>query len=358
MDRIPLYTDIDNLAEIFSMDAKSADFLSLKHLISKESNLIICESEENALQNPFYATIATLLAEGDIIVDYRKDDEDFLDPPFKTNLHHHFKDPRSILWSYDEERIKEAKGKTGVLMGAVGEEIEVFDKLNFSKETVKGNRILTIGKNFQTYSDLEPFILPFNEIIINDSYLFLPDQDNWTVEGYIENNFKPLMRTLLKKVRNKVNIVICTFVNEHSQNRFPYFDQEEERNKKIGFSSLYEMCSNFLKDLLGGSRFKLWIVISPQRRKARHDRYFLTNYQWVESPAGLTYFDDQGNFSSRGEAIHLYSILNDDARKDLMPVVQQNLQQMVLDPVKKTHPHRIYGIDNGNSYFLNFENNE
>jgi len=80
----------------------------------------------------------------------------------------------------------------------------------------------------------------------------------------------------------------------------------------------------------------------------------LTNYQYIESGAGLTYFDDRGNFSNRGEAIHLYSVMHDEARKELIPSVINNIQNKVINSVKQTHPERIFGIENGDSYFLNF----
>lgn len=355
MDRISLYADIDNLAEIFSMERTDPKYIGMKQFISKESKITICETEDIALQNPLFQSIALELTSGDFQFDYRNEEDEFLNPPFKTNLHVHFKDKRTILFSYDNERIKLAKSKTGVLFGGIGEEYEVYDKLNFRKSFFRGDKILTIGNSFNSFSDLKPYILPFYEVIINEPYLFQPDRNDWSIDDYINQNFKPLMETLLQKVKNKVNIVLCTFVNEQYQSQFPYFNQEQENNNKLGFSDLYTMCCDYLCQKLGADRFKLWLVISPMARKARHDRYILTNYQYIESPAGLTYFDDRGNFISRGEAIYNYSIMHDDARKELIPNVIKNLQEKVINNIKLTHPHRIYGIENGNSYFLNFD---
>lgn len=354
MDRISLYTDIDNLAEIFSMKRGTPEFLGVKQFISKESKLIICEPEEVALQNELFLAIAIELTSGDFLFEYRDENEAFLNPPFKTNLHVHFKDKRSILFSYDNERVKLAKTKTGLLLGGIGEEIEVYNKLNFNKEFFRGDKILTIGNSFKSYTDLKPFILPFCEIIINEPYLFRPDRNDWDIHDYIDNNFKPLMKVLLSNIKSKINVVICTFVNEQNQNTFPYFDQNEENETNKGFSILYKLCCDYLSELLGADRYKLWLIVSPMARKARHDRYILTNYQYIESPAGLTYFDDRGNFISRGEAIHNYSIMHDDARKELIPMVIKNLQEKVIDSVIATHPNRIYGIENGDSYFFKF----
>ncbi len=355
MKRIPLYLDIDNLAEIFSLDRDSPNFIGLKQLLSRESNLIVCETEEVAFQNPYFESLSNELTSGDFNLKYRTEEEEFLAPPFKTNLHHHFKDKRSILFSYDIDRVQEAKSKTGTLLGGIGEEVEVYKKLNFKKDFFRGDKPLTIGKSFNNYSDFEPFILPFYELIINEPYLFQPDRKDWDVENYINNNFKPLMTSLLKKVKNKVNIVLCTFVNSQDEDSFPFFDRELENESKSGFQPLFDLCYEYLSELLGANRFKLWLIVSPMKRKSRHDRYALTNYQFIESGAGLAYFDDQGNFNDRGEVIHNYSIMHDEARTEIIPNILEKIQSNVIESVLKTHAHRIYGKENGNSYFLNFE---
>jgi hypothetical protein len=46
--------------------------------------------------------------------------------------------------------------------------------------------------------------------------------------------------------------------------------------------------------------------------------------------------------------------MHDDARKSFIPAVKSNIQNNVIDKVKAIHPERIYGIEQGDSYFLNF----
>lgn len=355
MDRISIYTDIDNLAEILTMDRSSSDFIGMKQFISKESILTICEIEEVAVENALFQLVALELASGDFTFKYREEGEEFLDSPFRTNLHQHFQDKRTIFFSYDNDRIEIAKNKTGVLFAGIGEEVDLYKKLNFKREFFRGDKILTIGKSFQNYEDLKPLIMPFFEIIINEPYLFKPDRNDWDPQEYINNNFKPLIDSLIDKTQNKINVIITTFVNEHNQHEFPYFEQAHENEDKKGFKKLYALCTDYLNSKLGANRFKLWLLVSPFARLARHDRFVLTNYQYIESPAGLTYFNDQGDFVNRGEAIYNYSILHDDARKELIPNVLKNLQEKVINKLKVSYPHRIYGIENGDSYFLKFE---
>lgn len=362
MSRISLYADVDNLKEIFDMDRESKEFFYMKHFISIESNITLCETQEIAEQNSLFLNISNELTSGDFNFDYRSEHEKFLDPPFKTNLHHHFKDKRTILFSYDCDQVKKAKPKTGILLAGLGEEVEVYQKLNFNKEFFRGNKILTIEKTFNSYEDFKPYILPFFELIINEPYLFKPDRKEWDLENYINNNFKPLMKILLSNINNKVNIIINTFVNDQDEVKlkFPYYENDLQKENGKGFQPLYSMCKDFLNNLIGADRYKLWLTISPKARTARHDRYILTNYQYVESGAGLTYFDDRGDFSNRGEAIHLYSIMHDDARKELIPSVLNNLQDKVVTRILDSDPDRVFGpVDKDdkleNSYFLKFQ---
>jgi len=225
--------------------------------------------------------------------------------------------------------------------------------LNYFRDTYKAFRILTIGDRFNGYKDIEPHILPFTDLIINEPYLFVPEQKNYHLEKYLECNFKSLMRSLLCSVKNKINISILVFENienESIPSKFsPWYDHTTKSYEK-----LYDYINDFLRKEIGGARFKLWLVVSPYLRKARHDRFILTNYQFINANAGLTFFDDHGIFINRGEAIEMYSIMDDNYRKELLPSVLKNLQEKVVNNVKTTHAMRIFGIKNGDSFFLKY----
>jgi hypothetical protein len=239
--------------------------------------------------------------------------------------------------------------KNGILMAGTGDEKIVYNELNFHKDFFRANRILTIGKEFTNYNSLEPFILPFSEIIINEPYLFVPERKEYTLEPYLENNFKSLFKILFNNTSNKVNIIICSFVNEQNKIESDWYDRPNN-----SFKPLYDYIKQYLNGLLGGARYNLWLIVSPLARQARHDRYILTNYQYIESGAGLTYFDHRGNFINRGEGVHLYSIMHDDARRSLMPAVIIRIQTEVINSIKATNPERIFGIENGDSHNLKF----
>jgi hypothetical protein len=349
MNRIPIYTDIENIAEIFSIHRQSELFHGMKRFISKESSLTFSASEDEIISHPLFEHLAKEFASGDFIVNYIDDAEHFLLPPFKTNLQERFINKQSILLSNDNERISGCANSNGFLLGGVGEEHEIYSRLNFQKDFFRGNRLLTIGNDFLDYRNFEPYILPFTEIIINEPYLFVPERRDFNLQQYLDHNFKPLLKSLLFKAKNKINIVISTFVNEQNQHESEWFDLGSR-----SFEPLYRYLKDFFRQELGGARYKLWLIVSPMARQARHDRYILTNYQYIESGAGLTYFDHQGNFINRGEGIHLYSIMHDDMRQTFLPSVLNKIQRQVIDSVKITHPSRIFGIENGNSHFLNF----
>ncbi len=349
MDRIPIYTDIENLIEIFSINRESELYYGMKRFISKESNLIFCSDENDVTTHPLYEHLAKEFASGDYIIKYLDAAEGFLKAPFKTNLQERFANKSSILFSNDNNRINGCIDSNGFLLGGVGQEKDVYDRLNFHKEFFRANRLLTIGNEFLTYEDLEPYILPFTEIIVNEPYLFVPERRDYNLQDYLDHNFKPLFKSLLRKASNKVNIVISTFVNEQNQHESDWYDLSSK-----SFNPLFNFMKDYLRNELGGARYKLWLIVAPMARQARHDRYILTNYQYIESGAGLTYFDDRRNFINRGEGIHLYSIMHDDMRKRFLSSVLDRIQKQVINSIKATNPSRIFGIENGNSHFLNF----
>jgi hypothetical protein len=349
MDRIPIYTDIENLIEVFSIDRQTDLFYGMKRLVSKESSLTFCSEESEIISHPLFEHLAKEFAAGDFMVRYIDESESFLKSPFKTNLQERFLNKSSILLSNDNNRINACVENNGFLLGGTGQEAEIYAKLNFHKDFFRANRILTIGNEFLNYHNLEPYIMPFTEMIINEPYLFVPERRDFDLEQYLDNNFKALFRSLFRKVKNKVNIVISTFVNEHNQHESNWYDLGSK-----SFNPLFNYIKEYLRQNLGGARFKLWLIVSPMARQARHDRYILTNYQYIESGAGLTYFDHRGNFINRGEGIHLYSVMHDDARRTFFPSVLDKIQTQVINSIKVTHPNRIFGVENGDSHFLKF----
>lgn len=349
MQRIPLYTDIDNLLEIFSLDRGSDLFYGMKQFISKQAEIIFCQTEDETMNNPSYEALAQEFTSADFTMRYRSEEEVFLAAPFKTNLQGRFSNKSSILFSNDKERIATSMPTNGILMAGTGDERNVYNKLNFQKEIFSANRLLTIGGDFTNYDSLEPYIMPFSEIIINEPYLFIPERRDFTLTEYLTNNFEALFRVLLRNVNNKVNIIICTFVNEQNEHESHWYDIPSR-----SFSPLYNYIKQFLNNFIGANRYKLWLVVSPMSRQARHDRYVLTNYQYVECGAGLTFFDHRNTFINRGEGLHIYSIMHDDARKTFIPKVLEKIQNDVVDTVKAAKPNRIFGLENGDSYFLKF----
>lgn len=349
MSRIPLYTNIENLAEVFSWERDSQNFANVSQMLKRESEIIFCESEDEAFNNPLFLELAKDLTEGNLRFDYRDEKETFLGSKFKTNLQELFLNKRTIFWSNDNDRIELAKKKNGLLLAGVGEELDVFNKLNLNRDIYSGNKLLTIGKNFTSYESLADYILPFSELIINEPYLFMPEDINYKLEDYQKRNFEKLIHQLFIGVTNKVNIVICTTIHEQRKEKSDWWSREDE-----SFDKLFNYCNSFLKSVLGGNRYKLWLVISPNNRMGRHDRFIITNYQYIDSPSGFAFFDDRGNFINRGDSMHIYSILYDDARKTHIPEIINKLQENVIDRVKDYNSDRVYGIENGNSYFLKF----
>lgn len=349
MERIPLYTNLENILEIFDLERESLLFQGSKLLLTRESEVIFCEDEETIYEDEFFSHVAKELSSSDFTYRFRNESEEYLIPPFKANLQECFSNKSSVFLSTDAERISNFTKNNGILMGCHHGLLGIYKNLNFNRDDFRANKVLTIGNDFKSYDDFKPFILPFCEIIINDPYLFIPEQRGYALENYLKYNFEALVKSIFSKVQNKVHIIICTLSNETTELESPWYDRTSRK-----YDSLYNYINKFFKDLLGGPRYNLWFVVSPKAYDARHDRFIVTNYQYIESGAGLTYFDHNGTFINRGEAIHLYSIMHDEARKSLIPHVIEMLQSRVIDPVRANRPNRIFGLDKGDSYLLKF----
>ena len=165
MDKIPIYTDVENLMQIFELDRQSGLFHGMKQFISKEANLTFCSDETTVVTHPLFGHLAKEFASGDFRINYINEGEDFLISPFKTNLQEKFSNKQSILFSNDNARIESCSKNNGLLIGGIGQEKDIYNQLNFHKEFFRANRILTIGQEFVNYENFEPFILPFTEII-------------------------------------------------------------------------------------------------------------------------------------------------------------------------------------------------
>ncbi len=342
MDRIPLYTDLDNLAEIYSMDRTTPLFFGMNQLIAKESELIFCEDEETALNNPLFEHVSKELATGNFVFRYRNENEEFLIPAFKTNLQEKFKNKSSLFFSYDNERVNEFKSKNGILMAGVGEEQMIYDTLNYNRNSLKGFRFIIPDNSFN-YSVIAPYIMPFTDILINEPYLFQPDRNDWDIEKYIERNFTKLIESLFQQRRNKMNIIIATFVNEDERLilKFPYLEQEMAKKVEThkfktpeALLPLFDLCISIFDSILGANNYNFSLLISPSARTARHDRYILTNYQYIECGGGFAFFDDRGNYVNRTEKIEMFSILDDQTRIELIPSIQSYLLLKIFKKLK------------------------
>jgi hypothetical protein len=360
MNRIPLYTDLDNLAEIYSMDRIDPLFFGMNQLISKESELIFCEDEETAMNNELFEHVSKELATGNFVYRFRNNNEEFLTPAFKTNLQERFENKSSIFFSYDNDRVSEFKSKNGILMAGVGEEHKIYHSLNYNRTSLKGFRFIIPDENF-SYDSLKPYILPFTDILINEPYLFQPDRNDWNIERYIENNFKKLIKTLFENRINKINIIIATFVNEDERLilKFPYLDPNMAEKLEIqkfktreALLPLYNLCKTVLNSFLGAGNYNLSLLISPTARTARHDRYILTNYQYIECGGGFAFFDDRGNYVNRTEKIEMFSVLDDQTRMELIPSIQNKFKNVVVDSLKANSPYRIYKSDSFKSNYF------
>jgi hypothetical protein len=135
-----------------------------------------------------------------------------------------------------------------------------------SSRKVTASSSLSKVNRFDSWDCMDTFLHPVNSILINDRYI-LNDKQN----KKIHNNLLPLLIKLAKKASKIIPLEI-TILADPSPNFLDY--------KKIHTRLSLELDRN-----LGSGRYKLNLI-----RFSSHDRFILTNYFYITSGQGFTFF--------------------------------------------------------------------
>ncbi len=259
----------------------------------------------------------------------------FLEKPFpprplKSNCYLQFdNDQLSSAYLLDDEKTTILKEKGAVLVGGVGEEIDIIQSLFLNNNDYKLDRKLRIGgADLTNWQDLKSFPFETTDILIVDPYIIC-DQTS------IENNLLPLLNVLSNKSSCSVNIVIYTELKEGHLT----YDRVKSQIKDL-VSKATGVKSSFTLVRYGDQRD----VKSPQ---AEHDRTIFTSYCRYYSGDTFNYWHEDGSKRTKGRELHIASYAdkeNHDLAKELISDIQENINSLP--------PEYIEGDKKSN--FLNF----
>lgn len=253
------------------------------------------------------------------------------DRPLKHTLCHTHPDKQSIFL-LDDEDIEKCRRPQGLLIGALGEELDTFDRLFIRNGEYGFERKFKIGSSqFTAWQDLAHLMLPFTDLIILDRYLF-------SDPARFECNYLELLSMLHTEKKVKVNIVV--FVD--LETRSVEFDEIKSRTRQK------------VKEVAG--KHPNFTMIETYDRRgvkshAEHDRTIFTNYLRIYSGDSFNYFNPDGTKNTKGREIELSSVAKREnfyLAKDLL-----NDLQSTIDWLKINNPDSIQGDKVSN--FLKFD---
>ena len=221
--------------------------------------------------------------------------------PLKSNTSNTFDTKQlSSIYLIDDPDITKLINAGSVLIGAVGDEFEVFNQLFLLQNDYLFERELRIGEaGFTRWEDLEKFATPLTDIIIIDPYILKNGEVN---ANTIDVNLIHWLGIICSKSNVKINIVIVLNPNQMS------YDIADIRTKIL-------------------TRIEGVIGKKPQvtfiKTVKEHDRSIITNYIRITGNT-FTYWNDAGAKITKGKEISVKSFakieFQDNAIKALADV--------------------------------------
>lgn len=322
-----IYIDKSNL--ISFIKSKSDElFEDCNKLLKKQLNVYFNFPKNDLKENPLLLTWITTLSQGmgeknEIKFDYKEPSR-----PLKANSSNAFCSNRlTSVYLLEDEETEKFKNSGCVLVGKVGEEIAVLNKLFFNQNDYDFEKKWRInGDTFKTWNDLNSYSLPLTDVLVIDPFI-LKNKDTDT--DTIDLNLIQYLDVLCKDSFTKANIIVVT------NPRTSDYEYEEIKQKII----------NSLTGVLG-KRPKFTLILTSRE----HDRCILTNYKRIYSGDTFNFWNNRRQKITKGREISYSSLAkreNHGLAIDLIADVQKT-----IDFLNKNNPDYIQGDKVSN--FLNF----
>lgn len=320
-----LYFDKENL-ESLMMNHSHELFNDILKVIKNQLNVYLNFGKDDVISSEALIAFYKLSTSG-VGTSSMKflDDEIFPPRPLKSNSANTFNtSQRSSIFLINDDDNEKLKSAGSILMGGVGEEIEVFRQIFLFLDDYLFDRELRIGSpEFNSWDCLKPYITPLTDIIVIDPFIFKNSEPE---PETIDVNLIKWLCCLCEKARTKVNIVIVHNPNEKS----------------------YELIDikHRIVDSLGSVLGKKPLVtfIGSYRE---HDRTIITNYMRITGNT-FTYWSVSGRKITKGKEVVLKSLARRQYHDNALNAIHDI--QNILDDV--SGDGSIFGDKSSN--FLHF----
>jgi hypothetical protein len=219
--------------------------------------------------------------------------------PFKCkfDLDEHF---QSIFFlnEISEERKRKYVSANSIPVAFAENYLSEFSKLALLSYD-KGKSVRKIQGNFNSWKDLENYLIHLSDVVIADNYLF-------SDKSLIESNFIGIVKKLYE-VKNDLNITIVTY---------------NDPKHPFDLKKLVEEIKLRLKEFSLKEKFNL-ILLNKDLKE--HDRGIFTNFLRIKSGDSFNFFNSSGEIVTKGTELDFYS---------LQDKVHFNMTQVALDALK------------------------
>ena len=251
--------------------------------------------------------------------------------PIKSNSYNDWT-RRGLMSTYliDDPDVSKLKNKSCVLLGDVGEELDILTKL-FCGLDYEYHHLYDLRKNFLSWEQLTKGnqLLPCTDIIISDRYFFNYQQE------IVEYNLDRMLKALANNVKNRINVVVYTFY-------------VQKNNKGIITGGLVsfgkEKATTIIKNTLErvtGIKPNVTFVCNNDKEMILHDRFVITNYRLLRSGDSFNYFDTSGKRITNGCSLDVDSLANHDTYVFIESLLEE--LQSSYDKIKKADESMIIG---------------
>jgi hypothetical protein len=190
-----------------------------------------------------------------------------------------------------------------VLIGEIGEEIEVLKKLFLCENSLSVHELVSIGSNsFESWKDIEKFNRPFTNIVIVDRYVFKGSETGGNIDLF-EYNLKEILSTIFKSVNHKTNLTFIYQINPFVKDNSPSFDEGPDLKKlKSKIKNAVKLQNKYCPEPIMN-----FIAVPKGQIDDEHDRHIITNYLRIKSGDTLIYFDSNNKIITDSNEFDIYS---------------------------------------------------
>lgn len=314
-----LYIDKENLSDFVNEQSKHPLFSDCNKTIQRQLDVTFNFSKEELKTDEFLLKWFSALTEG--VNDTKKEfnEAKFPDRPLKSNTYNSFDiNQLSAIYLINDDKLTILKDKGAILIGDIGEEIEVFKQLFLHHNDYKFDKKLKIGSSeFSSWNDLSLYSFVTSDIIIIDSFIL---SDN----SLIDSNLISYLKILCSKARCKVNIVIYTNTKEAN----------------VSYAALSPSIRDAIESITGIKPNVTLIKYHDQKNVesvAEHDRTIFTNYFRVYSGDSFNYFKSDGSKTTKGREIHYSSFADKENYKlaiELIADIQKHINSLTAEAIQ------------------------